>query len=199
MLKSIWLEGKRNRRMDHLIHMLLDEFMPEIDHRHKRQMLGMEGPNLGKKRRQEILTRAPETPIKNIKQIANSRFEVQSSNSEKIYEINLDTTACTCSDFPCIRLCKHIAAVVHFFEGADLGPQPPVNTGAGASESVTPGSPVQVQGTDDRAIAAAAAASIDLSIDEIVALVDELRTIHTKVPSDWENAKSPAIVPILIN
>ena len=42
---------------------------------------------------------------------------------------------------------------------------------------------------DDRATAAAAA-SIDLAINEIVALVDELRNVHTKVPSDWENAKS---------
>ena len=81
---------------------------------------------------------APKTPVENIKQITNSCFEVQSSNSKEIYKINLNNTACSCSDFPYIQLCKHIAAIVHFFEGADLGPQPPVNTGAGASESVTP-------------------------------------------------------------
>ena len=123
--------------------------MPEIEHRHKRQTLGMEGPNLGKKRRRQILTRAPETPIEKIKKIDDLCFEVQSSDSEETYEINLGTIACSCSDFPRIRLCKHIAAMVHFFGGADLGPQPPVNAGAGASESVaselvTPGSPVQI-------------------------------------------------------
>ena len=74
---------------------------------------------------------------------------------------------------------------MHFFGGADLGPQPPVNA---TSETVMPGSPVQVQGMDDRA--AAAAASIDLAIDEIVALVNKLRSVRTKVPSDRENAKS---------
>ena len=42
---------------------------------------------------------------------------------------------------------------------------------------------------DDRA-AAAAAASIDLSIDKIVALVDKLRSICTKVLSDRKFAKS---------
>jgi len=48
MLKSIWLDGKRNQRMDHLIHVLVNKFMPEIEH-HKQQTLGMEGPNLDKK------------------------------------------------------------------------------------------------------------------------------------------------------
>ena len=187
MLKSIWLDGKRNRRVDHLIHMLVNKFMPEIEHRHKRQTLGMEGPNIGEKCRQEILTRAPETPIEKIKKIDDFCFEVESSNSKNKYEINLDTTACSCSDFPRIQLCKHIAAIVHFFEGADLEPQPPVNAGAGASESVTSGSPVQVQGTEDRA---AAAASINSAIDEIVALADELRSICTQVPSNRENTKS---------
>ena len=192
MLKSIWLEGKRNRCMDHLIHVLVDKFMLEIDHHYKQQTLGMEGPNLSEKRHQKILTCAPETPIEKIKKIDNSCFEVESSNSERTYEINLDPTACSCSNFPCIWLCKHIVAVVHFFGGADLGPQPPVNA---ASKTVMPGSLVQaqVQGTDDRA-AAAAAASIDLAINEIVALVNKLHRVHTKVPSDRENAKSLVMI-----
>ena len=108
MLKSIWLDGKRNWRVDHLIYVLVNEFISEIEHRHKQQMLGMEGPNLGEKCHQQILTRTPETPVENIRQIADSCFEVQSSNSKEIYEINLDTTACSYSDFPCIRLCTGI-------------------------------------------------------------------------------------------
>ncbi|KAF8502332.1 hypothetical protein F5888DRAFT_1573895, partial [Russula emetica] len=54
VLKSIWLEGKRNRRVDHLIHMLVMEFVPNVKFRHKQQVLGMEGPNLAEKRRQQI-------------------------------------------------------------------------------------------------------------------------------------------------
>ena len=58
---------------------------------------------------------------------------MQSSNSNIIYQVNLGTTTCSCSDFPRVCLCKHIAAVLHFFGGADPGPQPPVNAGASSS------------------------------------------------------------------
>ena len=63
VLKSRWLNGKRNWCMDHLIHTLMREFLRDIEHRHKRQMLGMEGPDLAEKRRQQILMRALETPM----------------------------------------------------------------------------------------------------------------------------------------
>jgi hypothetical protein len=179
VLKSIWLEGKRNRRVDHLIHMLVTEFLPDMEFRHKRQMLGMEGPNLAEKRRRQILTRAPETPLSKIKKIDDLRFEVQSTNSMKFYQIDLDTTTCDCSDFPRIHLCKHIASVAHFFGGVDLGPQPPVNTGT--SESVESNSPDQQNGndTDDGAIVSAA--------NEIITLSHEL---ILKAPRDPEIAKS---------
>jgi hypothetical protein len=93
----------------------------------------------------------------------------------------LDTKTCNCSDFPHIQLCKHIAAVVYFFGGADLGPQPP-----GTSDSVAPNSPVQQDGsvgsTDDGAIA-----SIVLSANDIISLSHEL---ILKAPRDPEMAKS---------
>ena len=88
VLKSIWLEGKRNRRVDHLIHTLVTEYLSDIELRHKRQMLGMEGPNLAEKRRRQILTRAPKTPLTHIQKIDNSHFDVQSSNSTKTYQID---------------------------------------------------------------------------------------------------------------
>ena len=97
---------------------------------------------------------------------------MQSSNSNKSYRIDLDTTTCNCSDFPHICLCKHLAAVVHFFGGADLGPQPPVN------ESVASDSPVQQVGsvgcTDD------GAASIVSAANDIIGLSQELitRALH---------------------
>ncbi len=122
MLKSIWLEGKRNRRVDHLIHTLVNEYLPDLEFRHKRQALGMEGLNLAEKRRRQILRRAPETPVEKILKIDDSHFEVQSSNSNKLYQIDLGTKTCNCIDFPRVHLCKHIAAVAHFFGGADLVP-----------------------------------------------------------------------------
>jgi hypothetical protein len=122
VLKSKWLEGKRNWHMDHLIHMLVMEFIPDLEICHKQQTLGMEGLNLVEKCHQQILARAPKTPLSKIQKIDNLHFEVKSSTSNNIYQINLDTTTCSCSDFPRICLCKHIAAIAHFFGGADLGP-----------------------------------------------------------------------------
>ena len=132
--------------MDHLIHMLVKEFLPDVEHRHKWQTLRMKGPNLAKKSRRQILMRAPETPVEKIKKIDDLHFEVQSSSSSKHYQIDLSTITCNCSNFPNISLCKHIAAIVHFFGGADLGPLPPPSgSDGGASESgehKSPGQPV---------------------------------------------------------
>ena len=132
--------------MDHLIHTLVKEMLPTYEDRHKRQRLGMQGLNLADKRRKEILTRAPETPLDRIKEIDKSHFEIQSARSGKTYQVNLLTYTCTCLDFPRIQLCKHIAATVHFFgeglERPEHGPQAPVNT----SEPDVPKSPAQTDG-----------------------------------------------------
>jgi hypothetical protein len=108
--------------------------------------------------------RAPETPIAKIQKINDLHFEVKLSTSNKTYQINLDTTTCSCSDFPRIHLCKHIVAVAHFFGGADLGPRPPGN--AGASELVVRESPDQQDGsvgsTDDGATASVLSAANDI-------------------------------------
>ena len=127
--------------MDHLIHMLIKEFIPDVEHRHKRQFLGMEGPNLAEKCCHQILMCAPETPIEKIQKINDLHFEVQSLNSNKYYQIDLSTITCNCSNYPNISLCKHIAVVVHFFGGAELGPQPPDN---GTSDSSNGTSPIEL-------------------------------------------------------
>jgi hypothetical protein len=170
--------------MDHLIHTLMREFLSEIEHRHKRQTLGMEGPDLAEKRRQQILTRAPETPIEKIQKIDDLHFKVQSSNSLKLYQIDLYSLKCDCIDFPNISLCKHIAAVVHFFGGADLGPQPPGDGSASASESAKQKSPGQLVGDSADADAAA---SILSAANEIISLSQRL---ITEAPNDPRIAKS---------
>src|SRR6266852_2293605 len=178
--------------MDHLIHLLAREFLPEIEHRHKRQTLGMEGLNLAEKRHDQILMRAPETPLAKIKKINDLHFEVQSSNSTKSYHINLDTKICNCNDFPNISLCKHIAAIVHFFGGADLGPQPPGNesgsNGSTTSESAedkSSGQPIGHCADDD------AAASILMRANNIIRLSNLL---ITEAPRDPTLAKSLAVI-----
>ncbi len=55
--------------MDHLIHALVKDMLPAYEDRHKRQKLGMQGPNLAEKRQKDILACAPETPLDKIKEI----------------------------------------------------------------------------------------------------------------------------------
>ena len=62
--------------MNHLIHALVKDMLPAYEDRHKRQILGMQGPDLAKKHQKEILSHAPKTPLEHIKQIDQSRFEV---------------------------------------------------------------------------------------------------------------------------
>jgi hypothetical protein len=190
VLKTVYLDGKRNQRMDHLIHMFVKEFLPDIEHHHKRQMLGMEGPNLAEKRRRQILKRAPETPLERIKKIDDLHFEAQSSNSLKCYQIDLLTITCNCSDFPNISLCKHIAAVMHFFGGADLGPQSPRDGSDGsASESgehESPDQPASHSAAGDDATASVVSAANDS--------MNLLQQLITKAPRDLRFAKSINVI-----
>src|SRR5258708_17265902 len=103
VLKSIWLEGKRNQCVDHLIHTLVMKFLPNLKICYRRQALGMEGLNLAEKCHKEILTHTPKTLLKRIQKSNNLHFDVQSLSSNKIYQVNLDTISCNCSDFPHIQ------------------------------------------------------------------------------------------------
>ena len=165
--------------MDHLIHVLVREFIPNVEHRHKQQSLGMEGPNLAKKCHCQILTHASETPIEKIKKIDNLHFKVQSSKSNNNYQINLLIIICDRLNFSNISLYKHIAAVVHFFEGVDLRPQPPHDrTSDNISELVkyeSPGQPVGCMHDHN------AAESIILAANDNIKLLQQL---ITKAPSD---------------
>jgi hypothetical protein len=152
--------------------------LPTYQDRHKRQMLGMQGPNLAKKHQKEILAPAPETPLERIKEIDQSRFEVQSTSSENIYKVNLLTYTCTCSNFPRIQLCKHVTVTVHFFGGGVVGPWAPVNESTSEREPDVPKSPAQHDGsvgnTKTQASVISAANDIVRTAQEILvmALVD---------------------------
>ena len=55
VLKSKWLDRKRNRRVDHLIHTLITVMVPSYVVQHVRQEQGFEGLNLADKRHKELL------------------------------------------------------------------------------------------------------------------------------------------------
>jgi hypothetical protein len=123
-LKSKWLDGKRNRRVDNLINVLINDLLPNIEHRLKQQEVIKQGDDLASCHWWEIQACAPETPWEHITQVEHMHFQVCSSKEEKFYDIDLLNTKCTCLDFPQIEFCKHLASVKHYFGGA-APPAPP--------------------------------------------------------------------------
>jgi hypothetical protein len=128
-LKSKWLDGKHNRRIDELIYVLLNDLLPDTEDRHKWQELGMEGPDLAKERTNEILKCAPKFPWDRIEQVDEEHFRVRSSDQEQFYNVGFKD--CNCKDFPHVKLCKHVATVQHYSGGGkhsapptQLGPAP---------------------------------------------------------------------------
>ena len=99
-----------------MIHTLVTKFLPEFPIRHKRQMTGMEGPDLAEARRHQILATARNIPPESIHQVTGTNFLVASqSHPGHHYPIDITESICDCADFPRIRYCKHIAAIhVHF-------------------------------------------------------------------------------------
>jgi hypothetical protein len=117
VLKSIWLDRKRNRRIDHLICILTRHMLPEhYEPRHRAQGIGFEGADLAEKHRHAVLESARNIPLDAIKSVNDTQddtlFHVASqSNLGKSYLVDIQKMICDCPDFPRIRLCKHLCAV----------------------------------------------------------------------------------------
>jgi hypothetical protein len=58
VLKTHWLDGKRNQQIDHILFTLVMEMVPHYKARHKHQEVGIEGLDLTEQRCQEILISA---------------------------------------------------------------------------------------------------------------------------------------------
>jgi len=79
VLKSKWLQGKQNRRADHLVYILVNEMIPSYQIIQDCYQLEFEGLNLEVKHCMEILARTPEINAENIRGLgAGDRFYVQS-------------------------------------------------------------------------------------------------------------------------
>ncbi len=116
----MWLEGKRNRRADHLVHTLVIDMLPHYQARHDSQEVGFSGSNLAQKRRKEILARTPEINADSICGLGNDRYSVKSETvTLRTYLVELSKQSCDCPDWPRVQLCKHVAAVAHFFGNGD--------------------------------------------------------------------------------
>ena len=90
--------------------------LPDYESKHYRRQRGFDGPDLAKKRREEILARAPEVDAESIRKLGGDRYYVQSvTHSSRMYLVDLGKLSCDCPDWPRVQLCKHVAAVAHFF------------------------------------------------------------------------------------
>jgi len=115
-LKSHCLGGKRNWRINYVIEKFVTYFISDCQNRHKRQLVGLEGPDLEEARCEQILESTRNISPDSIHPVSNTEFLVASeSNPGHRYLINLTQSICDCKDFPRIWLCKHIAAINEHF------------------------------------------------------------------------------------
>ncbi|KAJ3523685.1 hypothetical protein NMY22_g11333 [Coprinellus aureogranulatus] len=113
LLKGKFMQGKRNRRLDQLIYVLVYQAMPYFIHRHHLQYSGFEGGDLEVQERLRIEVAAKLIPEDDIEQVDDGEiFNVKSQTyPDKVYCVDLDAYDCTCPSFPQIFMCKHIYAV----------------------------------------------------------------------------------------
>ena len=122
MLKTHWLDGKRQRRIDHVIVMLVRGMVPSYEDKHKRQIFGLNGKDLAAERREEILERAADIPSDSIQTFDHTQFRVASKSRPGLYHmVDLHQSTCECEDFPRIQFCRHITAILFYFP--KLSPQ----------------------------------------------------------------------------
>jgi hypothetical protein len=221
-LKGKHLEGKRNRRLDHLLHTLVCKAVPHLIARDRCQEFGFEGPDLEVKRRLEIQALAHKiesdqiTPIENTNQ---NEFYVRSqSNPTQQYRVDIDIYTCDCSDFPHISFCKHICAVqYHFPEQVELRPLATIFSISGSTTQVPNISPIiddsNNDGSDeipDSAINGAEETTdmlndickqlqqlaIRARFSQPQQLTEPLRALHEALQNATPDFESPAKLPI---
>ncbi|PPR02766.1 hypothetical protein CVT24_002240 [Panaeolus cyanescens] len=115
VLKGKFMQGKRNRRLDHLIYILVLKVMPYFLAKHQYQESGFAGPDLEVQERRRIEELAAKIDPNDIQQSSSHPddpvFQVKSqSNPSLTYTVDLDQYECNCPSFTRITMCKHILA-----------------------------------------------------------------------------------------
>src|SRR6266851_753711 len=102
--------------------MLVTGMVPYYENRHSRQIVGLDGKALATERRKEILEHAADIPSNSIQKLNHTQFHVASKSWPGLYHtVDLHQSTCECEDFPRIRFCRHIAAILCHFP--ELSPQ----------------------------------------------------------------------------
>ncbi len=116
MLKTHWLDGKHQCQIDHVIVMLVRGMVQYYEDRHKHQIVGLNGKDLTMEHQEEILERVADIPSDSIQKLDHTQFHVTSKSRPGLYHmVDLHQSTCECEDFPRIRFCRHIAAILFHF------------------------------------------------------------------------------------
>ena len=95
------LEGKRNRRMDNLIYVLLHNVIPHFCAKHRRQQFGFEGPDLEVQRQNEAETNAHTFTLDDIKVLVDGQSYLVNSRSDpsRKYIVDVNYYTCECDAY----------------------------------------------------------------------------------------------------
>jgi len=85
VLKTHWLDGKCQHRIDYIIVTLVRGMVQYYKNRHKCQIVGLNGKNLVMECREEILERAADIPSNSIQKLNHTQFCVTSKSRPGLY------------------------------------------------------------------------------------------------------------------
>jgi hypothetical protein len=80
VLKSHWLYRKRQRRIDHIIVMLVTRMVGYYENKHSCQIVSLDRKDLVAECQQELLERAAEIPSESIQKLDDTQFHVASKS-----------------------------------------------------------------------------------------------------------------------
>ncbi|KAJ7611273.1 hypothetical protein FB45DRAFT_844073 [Roridomyces roridus] len=110
VLKGKFLENRRNRRIDTLLHVLTTSVVKYYELRQRRCLFGFEGKNLEEKKRDEIIKQSQIFASADFKRVGALYAVTSKNNASKVYHVDLRTLKCTCPAFPAVSYCKHLCA-----------------------------------------------------------------------------------------
>lgn len=145
MLKGYFLEGKQNRRVDHLISTLLEGkdstgVLPHFMHKHHCQVHGFDGLNLIDREHARVQKLAQVIASTDIVEITPGSRYLGNSQTNRSRQYLVISGQCPCLSFPTIHFCKHMGAIQMkhhgvfavdtFVNGSSTQHAPPVETQA---------------------------------------------------------------------
>ena len=87
MLKTHWLDRKRQRRIDHVIVTLVKGMVPMYEKKHERQSASLARKDLVGEQRQELLEHTAEIPSNSIQKFDDTQFHVMSKSRLGSYHV----------------------------------------------------------------------------------------------------------------